>query len=242
MPPRSARATTGPLGRGPLGASLILIAPLYLAYEVGVMFSTSMNGVDFVTYALYALVGGSRRNFLLLHLALAVLLLVWVVRLRRRGALTAAALAPVCLESTAYALALGTCIVFVVQRLFGLALVMAAGDTLVLGSTGQAVVISLGAGVHEELVFRLVLMGGGVWLLRRSGLRPRVALALALIGSALLFAAAHHLGARGEPFDLATFAFRALAGAVFGLIFWYRSLAHAVYTHAVYDLWVLVIR
>ena len=33
-----------------------------------------------------------------------------------------------------------------------------------------------------------------------------------------------------------------LAGAVFALIFWVRSLAHAVYAHVLYDVWVLVFR
>lgn len=226
----------------PLATSLILIAPLYLAYEVGVMFSTTMNGADFVTYALFGAVGGSRRNFLLLHLVLAVLLLVLVVRMRRRGQLSAASLAPLCAESAAWALLLGTVMVLVVQRLFGLVAVMAAGDPLVLGDAGQAVVISLGAGVHEELVFRLALMGGGAALLRKLGARAPVAAGLALAASALLFAAAHHLGPHGEPFEVPVFTFRALAGAAFGLIFWYRSLAHAVYTHAFYDLYVLVIR
>ena len=47
---------------------------------------------------------------------------------------------------------------------------------------------------------------------------------------------AHHLGAHGEPWGLHVFAFRCLAGVVFGLIFWFRSLAHAVYAHTLYDL------
>ena len=32
------------------------------------------------------------------------------------------------------------------------------------------------------------------------------------------------------------FVFRILAGGAFGAIFWYRSLAHAVYAHVLYDL------
>jgi hypothetical protein len=33
-----------------------------------------------------------------------------------------------------------------------------------------------------------------------------------------------------------TFAYRCVAGIAFGLVFWYRSLAHAVYAHVLYDL------
>ena len=40
-------------GRGDLGASLVLIFPLLLAYEVGVVFAGHVSGVDMVTRALY---------------------------------------------------------------------------------------------------------------------------------------------------------------------------------------------
>ena len=69
----------------------------------------------------------------------------------------------------------------------------------------------------------------------------RAALPLALAGSAALFALAHHIGPHGEPLTLHAFAFRTLAGAAFGAIYWYRSLAHAVYAHVLYDLAVTLV-
>ena len=59
---------------------------------------------------------------------------------------------------------------------------------------------------------------------------------------ALLFSGAHHVGPLGDPFTLPVFTYRVLAGVIFGLIFYYRSLAHAVYTHFLYDVYVLVLR
>ena len=79
-------------------------------------------------------------------------------------------------------------------------------------------------------------------LLIRAGLRHTTAMPLALLASALVFSWAHHIGDYGEPFELAAFTYRAIAGGIFGLIFYYRSLAHAVYAHFLYDLYVLVIR
>ena len=70
----------------------------------------------------------------------------------------------------------------------------------------------------------------------REALHPRVAVAFAIIASAVAFSAAHHAGTYGEPFTQHAFAFRCLAGIVFGLVFWFRSLAHAVYAHAFYDM------
>jgi membrane protease YdiL (CAAX protease family) len=69
---------------------------------------------------------------------------------------------------------------------------------------------------------------------------PRVAWLVAFAASSLLFAAAHHWA--GEPWDDRAFAFRALAGAAFGLDFWHRSLAHAVWAHALYDVYVVLVR
>ena len=69
-----------------------------------------------------------------------------------------------------------------------------------------------------------------------SPLGRRLAVALAIAVSSLVFAAAHHVGRLGEPWTAHAFAFRAIAGAVFGAIFWFRSLAHAVYAHVLYDI------
>ena len=96
---------------------------------------------------------------------------------------------------------------------------------------------ALGAGVHEELVFRLGLLAGLVALAARQRPRSAVAVALALVGLvAAVRRARTTSGAHGEPFTAHAFAFRTLAGAAFGAIFWFRSLAHAVYAHVLYDL------
>ena len=47
-------ARTSAFGRGDLTASLVLVFPLLLAYEVGVLFSSTVNGVDVITRVVYA--------------------------------------------------------------------------------------------------------------------------------------------------------------------------------------------
>jgi membrane protease YdiL (CAAX protease family) len=97
--------------------------------------------------------------------------------------------------------------------------------------------MSVGAGLWEELVFRLGVMGSLVFLLtRREFLSPRSALGVALLVSALTFALYHHVGSAGEPFALDRFAFRAAAGTILGLLFALRGLAVVVYMHVFYDL------
>lgn len=209
---------SGPYGHGDLEASLVLVFPLLLAYEIGVLFAGRVNGADVVTRALYVVVG-SRGAYLLVHACVALVFLLWIRRAHRWDTLRVEIVAPVVLEAAIYALTLGAAITFLLNRLLGLG---AGGD----------LVGALGAGVHEELVFRLGLVAGLVSLLRER----RGAFFIALVVSSLLFALAHHAGAGAEPFTWHAFAFRTLAGVAFGTIFWYRSFAHAVYAHVLYDL------
>jgi hypothetical protein len=205
-------------GHGDLSASIVLIFPLLLAYEVGVLFAGNVNGADVVTRTLYSLVG-SRAIYLAVHACVAVLFLYWIRTHRKTSTLHLEIAVPVILEASIYAMTLGAAISLVVDKMLGLG----AADSMV---------SALGAGVHEELVFRLGLFSGGVALLRGH----RFAVPIALVASSVLFSAAHHAGAHGEPFTMHAFVFRILAGGAFGAIFWYRSLAHAVYAHVLYDL------
>ena len=207
------------LGHGDLEASLVLIFPLLLVYEVGVLFAGHVNGADVVTRALFAIVG-SRTAYLLLHALIAALFLVWIRRAKKWHVLSLDIVAPVVLEAAIYALTLGAVVTLVVSRMLGL------------GIDAASVVGALGAGVHEELVFRLGVLVALVSLLRSQ----RAGFVVALAVSSLAFAGAHHIGVHGEPFTAHAFAFRVGAGAAFGAIFWFRSLAHAVYAHVLYDL------
>ena len=210
-------------GHGDLEASLVLVFPVLLACEIGVLFAGRVNGADVVTRALYATLG-SRTLYLLLHAVLAVLFLVWIRGAKRWDSLRLEIVAPVVLEALIYALTLGAAITLVMSHMLGMSI------------GGSTVVSALGAGVHEELVFRLGLLAGMVTFLRGGGTDRRIAVLIAFALSAPLFALAHHAGANGEPFTWHVFAFRTFAGLAFGAIFWFRSLAHAVYAHALYDL------
>lgn len=214
-------------GHGDLAASLVLVFPLLLVYEVGVLFAGSVNGADVVTRLLFTALG--RPAYLALHALIAIGFLLWIRRGRRWVTLRLDVVAPVILEAALYALTLGALISLVLDRVLGL------------GLSSASVIDALGAGVHEELVFRLALFGGLVALAEGSPAparahRRRLVVAGALVASSVAFSVAHHVGAYGEPWTAHAVAFRVLAGVAFGLIFWFRSLAHAVYAHAIYDL------
>jgi hypothetical protein len=73
------------------------------------------------------------------------------------------------------------------------------------------------------------------------GFRRAVAIAVAFVLSSLAFSAAHHV-IGGEPWRVGAFVYRTLCGLIFASLFWWRGFAVAVYTHALYDIFVLVVR
>ena len=222
--------------------SLVLVFPLFLVYQVGVLFTLPMlNGADFLTVFLFRNLRPSTSASLGYTAAVAVAFSIGVLVLRRRQQFDPGVAGRVFIESAIYALTMGSLIVFVMTRVFGVSPRLAGG--IAGQSFGTRVVMSLGAGVYEETVFRLIIMAGLAALLERGvGLRRWIAATLGLAVSSVLFSAMHHIPPYGDPFAIGVFTFRVLAGACFGLLFWSRGFAIAVYTHALYDLYVLVVR
>ena len=103
------------------------------------------------------------------------------------------------------------------------------------------VLLALGAGVYEELLFRLLMVGGGAWALTRAlGWTAFRSTLVMLIVSSVCFAAIHHIGPLGEPFGSYNFIFRTLCGLVLGIVFLGRGLGVAVWTHAIFNSLVLL--
>ncbi len=105
------------------------------------------------------------------------------------------------------------------------------------GSVWVDVVLGVGAGVYEELVFRLIFISliviVGTDLLR---LPNSVTLGSAVVLSSLAFAAHHHPPLGSEPFSFDIFAFRALAGGYLAILFVCRGYGPAAGTHAAYNI------
>jgi membrane protease YdiL (CAAX protease family) len=77
------------------------------------------------------------------------------------------------------------------------------------------VVLGIGAGIYEELVFRLMAISLLVMLgTDFLNLPRRFTLVVAVILSSLAFAAHHHPPLGSEPFDAGAFIFRSLAGGI----------------------------
>jgi membrane protease YdiL (CAAX protease family) len=102
-------------------------------------------------------------------------------------------------------------------------------------------VLSVGAGIYEELVFRLAAFTIlSFVLIDVLDLRKPLAYLLMLSVAALSFSLYHYLG--NEGFEPQTFAFRTLAGLYFGLIFLYRGFGITAFSHAAYDVCVVLLK
>lgn len=211
--------------------SLVYVAPLFAAHEIGLRLvdSGTHNAVEHGLKELLWVLGPAVAYVHVL-LALVIGCAIGCVLQARVPALKL--YPPFLVESLLFALVLGPVLGFLTAALPLPARAGSAGPGL-----EAAVLASIGAGLYEELLFRLVLLGGSFLLIKRVLVVPETAaFALALVVSAATFAAYHHLGPYAEPWNARALCFRGLAGILLGLVFLTRGLGVAVYLHAFYDI------
>jgi membrane protease YdiL (CAAX protease family) len=105
------------------------------------------------------------------------------------------------------------------------------------------IVTGIGAGIYEELVFRLILICL-LMLLLQDVLRldHKNSIVLSVLISAALFSAHHHIDFLSgrpnviDPFNWTRFAFRTLAGIYFAILFAIRGFGITAGTHAFYNI------
>jgi membrane protease YdiL (CAAX protease family) len=99
----------------------------------------------------------------------------------------------------------------------------------------------IGAGVYEEVMFRLLLVPAAFLAFRMFEFPPKWAAVMAAVSTSFLFALAHHIGPSADAFNLFAFSFRAAAGLFFATVFLLRGFGITVGCHAAYDLFVGVL-
>ena len=102
----------------------------------------------------------------------------------------------------------------------------------------QGLALSIGAGLFEEFVFRVILLNAMLYL-ARAVLADWLAVIIAITGAAFLFSMAHYIGPLGEPLEIHSFLFRWVAGLLFTILFYVRGFAVTAYAHAFYDIFVI---
>lgn len=212
---------------------MALTLPVLVVYHVGVVFLPVRNAADILSDRLAMLASYNAIAYLGLALGMATTLVVACALLGRGRPFRRQRFVQVIVESALYAMVMAALASTVVGRLK-----LASGD----GWAGPfaGLIMSFGAGFYEEAAFRVVLFGLGLRALLRLKPNPRWLLSIGwALATAALFSAWHYIGP--EPFALHSFVFRFTCGIVLTAVYAYRGFATAVWTHALYDVWVLVL-
>ena len=216
------------ISRRPL-TSLVFALPLVLAYEGGVLLlgrGTPRNGADVWLRTLLDQLGFGQ--YFLLPALTIIGLLAWHHVEHDRWRFSPGVLGGMAVESGLWA-----------TVLFGIAILQNRFWPLAVG-LDEGIVARLvafcGAGLYEEVLFRLLLLPAVTWVAARLGAGPAAAAGWGVAGSSVLFSLAHYVGPLGDTFDLHSFTFRFLAGVFFAILFEARGFGIAAGSHAAYDI------
>lgn len=246
--------------RRPL-VNLAFIAPLLIFYELGVWWNSTplssvRNGAD--EWLRAWLSSTDWQLDWLLPFALAGVFLIWHAVRKDPRQVRGEALAGMAAESLLYA-----CFLVLIGQTADSW--MRSTDGLPLANfshktpwSGIRLIHFLGAGLYEELLFRLCLIPVAFVALRLLLVPKLWSLRGAILATSLVFALAHYLTPTSDATLLSVFtdavtrvqssrelwfgfAFRTLAGILFGVLFVFRGFGVAVGCHAAYDIVVGII-
>lgn len=210
--------------------SFLAALPLLLLYEVSVLLVGGRVRVGADVWIKQALAWVGAIGWAALGAVVLAIGGVILWRERRQGIeLRARYFGWMVAESTIYAVVLAWLVAGTVGAIFAM---VPAGPPF---DVWTQLALSIGAGLYEELVFRVLLVGGlyaGLRYLMPQGVWAYV---VAAVVGALCFSAVHYLGVLGDPFTLPSFTFRFLFGLALNVVFLVRGFGVAAWTHALYD-------
>ena len=240
--------TYWPASRAPR-YSLLFALPLLIIYQVLAALAPAgpggmgvRNGADVILESVFVWLAGAwgPRLFMLCLIGVGAWLIARDLRANRN--LSPAVLAGMLLESVLLALVFGVVVGSLTAALLG-----APPPPMVVGfniqqlSRWTMLMLSLGAGIYEELLFRVVLVGLLAWGANKLlGWRPLVAGIAATVLGALIFSAFHYIGPFGDRFEVYSFVFRTIAGLFFSGLYLLRGFGITAWTHALYDVFLLL--
>lgn len=243
--PRADESAYSRLAAQPLYV-LCFLLPLIAFYEIGSALYLTKSGVV-QTIGARSIVSRLFETFGVASLylpgaMLAAVLVFWHLLLRHPWKVRPGVLIAMLLESVVWTMP----ILVLGLLLAGMARAAWADDpgpvqALTLGKPARFT-LAVGAGIYEELLFRLIMITVIHFLLVDLGkLSNRWGCALAVIVSGVAFALYHNYSGPNGALDARLFAFYAVAGCYFGLLFLVRGFGIVVATHAIYDAIALVV-
>lgn len=221
--------------------SYLISLPLLLLYEVLIFISQPdpshmvRVSVDVWIKTLFSYIGSNILSITLIVIALIGIIIVYKER-ERLSTLKSSYFVGMLVESFFYAIGLALLLGIIVGALIQ----FIQPKSIASLSALQKIALSLGAGLYEELFFRVLLVSGLLYLFNYFMTKKGLAFTLAIIVAALLFSLVHYVGALGDPFTLGSFLFRFLFGLALNAIYLWRGFGIAAWTHALYDIMVVI--
>jgi hypothetical protein len=225
--------------------SLTFALPLLALYEILAQLLSGQSGVRngaevMLKQGAQSLIGPSG-PMIFLALLVAVLIFAITRDAKKHGAPRGSVFLGMTIESALIAAVFGLVIGLATAKLitsFGLA--VPAMDQL---GFSTALMVSLGAGFYEELLFRVLLVTALLLVARHAlGWGPVAAGIFATLGGAIAFSAVHYIGPLGDQVSSQSFVFRTLAGLAFSGLYVTRGFGITAWTHAMYDVFLLFAR
>ncbi len=218
--------------------SAVAALPLLVIYEILIVLSQSRywgirNAADvWIRIFLMAFdLQAQHITFVLIGISLA---LIPIAKSRARGIkLKANYFALMFAECLAFSLVLGV----VLQSILRLGGLSSGGPG---SGLMQNLALSVGAGLFEEIIFRVILLNLLFLLLSPLLKKKVVAAVVSVLLASFLFSLSHYVGTMADTWQLYSFMFRWAAGLLFTVLYFVRGFAITAYTHALYDIWVLV--
>lgn len=218
--------------------SLLFLFPIVIAYEAGAIMQRHSIWpqrtlvAQGVVQSILGWFGADTPWLSGAAVVLVVTLLTWHIFSGRTWRIRAWVLPAMALESVILTIPL-----FVNNRFaIGVVLHQALGDGS-FDTLKSHFLLSIGAALYEELVFRLALLGLLMLLLHYSMNVPRAAsAATAIVLSAIIFALCHVQPVGAERLEWGKFFVRVTAGAYLSLIFMMRGLGISSGCHAAFNL------
>mgnify|MGYP003118023152 FL=1 len=190
--------------------------------------------VDVWIKTLFSSLGVNAISFSLLIVAIAGVFIVYRER-HRLKTLRFSYFPIMIVEATFYAII----VAFISQTMVSWVVNIAASDPIESLSILQKLALSLGAGLYEELFFRVILVTVFILIFTKIFGKKWAGVAAAVVLSALLFSAVHYVGSMGDAFTLNSFLYRFLFGLILNGIYVWRGFGVTAWTHAIYDIMVI---
>lgn len=214
--------------------SFIFILPLFLIYEFGISVISSKdlltirNGADVLLRRILATVGISGIYGMALLLLFGIVIAYFINKGKFKE---------LRIRSNYFLIMIFESIIWS-MLLFA---ILSKGQLLLAKGTAklllQQIVLSIGSGIFEEFVFRVVLVSGlaliiGLFIKKRYWYKMLISIMIA----AVIFSAFHFIGEYADTPITSLFILRFSAGIILGYIYILRGFGIAAYSHSFYNL------